>query len=174
MSTIDASAIIERLERGGAAIVALAGVASVQRARWKPAPEHWSILEVCCHLLDEEREDFRVRLRSTLEDAARPWPALDLAGVAEKRRYNERDLTTTLDEFVRERRSSVAWLRSLPEATDFRTAYQHPRFGPVYAGDLLASWAAHDALHLRQIAKRLHAMAADDAPGFAIAYAGEW
>lgn len=174
MSTIDASAIIERLERGGAAIVALAGVASVPRARWKPAPEHWSILEVCCHLLDEEREDFRVRLRSTLEDAARPWPALDLVGVAEKRKYNERDLTTTLDEFVRERRSSVAWLRSLPESTDFRTAYQHPRFGPIHAGDLLASWAAHDALHLRQIAKRLHAMAADDAPGFAIAYAGEW
>lgn len=174
MSTIDASAIIERLERGGAAIVALAGVASVHRARWKPAPEHWSILEVCCHLLDEEREDFRVRLRSTLEDAARPWPALDLVGVAEKRKYNERDLTTTLDEFVRERRLSVAWLRSLPESTDFCTAYQHPRFGLIHAGDLLASWAAHDALHLRQIAKRLHAMAADDAPGFAIAYAGEW
>lgn len=174
MNRVDVAAIIGRLERGAAAVRALAEVASAHRARWKPAPEHWSILEVCCHLLDEEREDFRVRLRSTLEDPTRPWPALDLVGVAEKRKYNERDLATTLDEFVRERRASIAWLRSLPESTDFSTAYQHPKFGPIYAGDLLASWAAHDALHIRQIAKRLHAMAADDAPGFAIAYAGEW
>ncbi|MCC6229864.1 MAG: DinB family protein [Phycisphaerales bacterium] len=174
MSRVDVAAIIGRLERGAAAVQALCAVASAQRARWKPAPEHWSILEVCCHLLDEEREDFRVRLRSTLEDSARPWPALDLVGVAEKRKYNERDLAATLDEFVRERRASIAWLRSLAESTDFNTAYQHPKFGPIYAGDLLASWAAHDALHLRQIAKRLHGMAADDAPGFAIAYAGEW
>lgn len=174
MSKVDLGAIIGRLERGAAAVRALAEVASAPRARWKPAPEHWSILEVCCHLLDEEREDFRVRLRSTLEDPTRPWPALDLVGVAEKRKYNERDLATTLDEFVRERRSSIAWLRSLPESTDFSTAYQHPKFGPIPAGDLLASWAAHDALHIRQIAKRLHAMAADDAPGFAIAYAGDW
>lgn len=174
MSRVDVAAIFGRLERGAAAVRALAEVASMQRARWKPAPEHWSILEVCCHLLDEEREDFRVRLRSTLEDPTRPWPALDLVGVAEKRKYNERDLATTLDEFVRERRASIAWLRAVSESTDFNTAYQHPKFGPIYAGDLLASWAAHDALHIRQIAKRLHAMAADDAPGFATAYAGEW
>jgi len=173
-SKIDAGAIIGRLERGAAAIAALAAMVSPQRARWKPAPEHWSILEVCCHLLDEEREDFRVRLRNTLEDPSRPWPALDLVGVAEKRKYNERDLASIVDEFVRERRASIAWLRSLPESTDFRTAYQHPKFGPIAAGDLLASWAAHDALHIRQIAKRLHGMAADDAPGFAIAYAGDW
>ncbi|MBL8762026.1 MAG: DinB family protein [Phycisphaerae bacterium] len=174
MSTIDIGAIIGRLERGAAAVRALAVVASPQRARWKPAPEHWSILEICWHLLDEEREDFRVRLRSTLEDPTRAWPALDLVGVAEKRKYNERDLTAAVEEFERERRASIAWLRSLPESTDFRAAYQHPKFGPIPAGDLLASWAAHDALHIRQIAKRLHAMAADDAPGFAIAYAGEW
>jgi hypothetical protein len=39
---------------------------------------------------------------------------------------------------------------------------------------LLASWAAHDALHLRQIARRLHGLAARDAGPYGVAYAGEW
>lgn len=174
MSKINAPEIIGRLERGGAAIVAMARIASPARALWKPAPEHWSILEICCHLLDEEREDFRARLQSTFENPATPWAPLDLQGVAEKRAYQTRSLAATLDSFAIERRNSVAWLRSLPDNTDFSVAYVHPKVGPVATGDLLASWAAHDALHLRQIAKRLYAMASDDAPGFEIAYAGEW
>jgi hypothetical protein len=35
----------------------LRGVTEAQ-ARWKPAPEEWSILEVINYLCDEEREDF--------------------------------------------------------------------------------------------------------------------
>jgi hypothetical protein len=40
------------------------------------------------------------------------------------------------------------------------------------AGDLLASWAAHDARHLEQIAKRLHGLAARDGTPYSVAYAG--
>ncbi|HRA68003.1 MAG TPA: DUF664 domain-containing protein, partial [Caldilinea sp.] len=39
----------------------LAGVAP-EEARLKPSAESWSILEVVCHLYDEEREDFREHL----------------------------------------------------------------------------------------------------------------
>ena len=39
----------------------LAGV-DAEQARWKPDADSWSILEVVCHLVDEEREDFRTRL----------------------------------------------------------------------------------------------------------------
>ena len=46
--------------------------------------------------------------------------------------------------------------------------------GGLSAGDLLASWAAHDWLHLRQIAKRRHELTARDAGKFSIAYAGRW
>src|SRR5262249_1486067 len=130
-------------------------------------------LEICCHLLDEEREDFRARLRSTLENPAESWPALNLDGVAERRRYNEQDLSATIDTFRAERAGSIAWLRSLGE-TDWSRAYVHPTFGPITAGDLLASWAAHDALHIRQIAKRLHGLAARDGSPNRIAYAGDW
>ena len=36
----------------------LAGIGA-EEARMKPSKATWSILEVTCHLYDEEREDFR-------------------------------------------------------------------------------------------------------------------
>ena len=34
---------------------------------WKQASDKWCLLEIICHLYDEEREDFRVRLGLVLE-----------------------------------------------------------------------------------------------------------
>ncbi len=166
-------AIIDRLEHFPAALAPLLQNLPDPDARWKPAPEHWSILEICCHLLDEEKEDFRPRLRSTLEDPTRPWPPLELENIAQRRQYNNRQLQPTLSQWLAERADSLRWLRSLANP-DFSRAYHHPKVGPITAGDLLASWAAHDALHLRQLAKRLHNLAARDGAPHKIAYAGEW
>jgi len=177
LSTFDPALIVARLGGTPGAIRALVTPLSDADVRWKPAPEHWSILEVCCHLLDEEREDFRVRLRSTLEDPARAWPPLDLERVAERRAYNTRQLGPTLDAFEQERRESLAWLASVLSPfsrPDWSRAYNHNRYGPMHAGMLLASWAAHDALHLRQIAKRLHGLAERDSAGWTTKYAGDW
>ncbi len=41
-------------------------------ARWRPAGGAWSILEVVCHLGDEEEYDFRPRIESTLATPTRP------------------------------------------------------------------------------------------------------
>lgn len=165
-------ALVDRLERFAGVLPAVTSCLTDADARWKPAPEHWSVLEVCRHLLDEEREDFRVRLESTLRDPGAKWPPLELENIAERRKYNEADLAETVAAWVTERRKSVAWLRSLV-SPDWTAAYQHPR-GPIRAGDLLASWAAHDALHLRQIAKRLHELAGRDGGEFKTGYAGAW
>lgn len=170
---MDSDAIIGRLEAFGRGLPAVVGELSDSDVRWKPAPEHWSILEICCHLLDEEKEDFGLRLRSTLEDPSRAWPPLELEKVAERRSYNTRDLKATVAEFSRERGASVAWLRSL-ESPDWGRVYQGRKLGPISAGELLASWGAHDALHLRQVAKRLHGLAGRDGTGFRLEYAGEW
>jgi hypothetical protein len=176
-ATINLESMVERMARYPAVVRAAAMLVSAEDARWKPTAKDWSILEVCCHLLDEEREDFRLRLRSTLEDASRPWAPLDLTGVAEARGYNTRDLGETLAAFERERADSMAWLRGLEGAgkrVDWSIAYQHPKVGPVRAGELMVSWAAHDALHLRQISRRVYQMALRDAPGQSAVYAGEW
>ena len=167
-------AIIARLERFPAALHVAVATASAADARFKPPSGNWSVLEVACHLADEEVEDFRTRLRFILGRTPGAWPAIDPDGWARDRRYNEQDPAAVLARFAAERGKSIDWLRALPSETDWGLVYQHPKFGPIRAGDLLASWAAHDALHLRQIAKRFWELAARDAPGFSTAYAGEW
>jgi len=173
-ASLDPGAIRDRLARFPAALRAAAAVASPVDQRWKPAPEHWSILEVCCHLLDEEREDFRPRAELTLRDPTLDWPKLDLEQVSERRGYSQRDAARILDEFAAARSANIGWLDSIAAGADWSRAKSHPKFGPLAAGMLLASWAAHDALHLRQIAKRLHDLAARDAGPSSVQYAGDW
>jgi hypothetical protein len=157
----------------GQALPALVGSVPDDQAKWKPADGSWSILEVVTHLADEEVEDFRTRVRMTLESPAESWPKIDPPGWAVERRYNEGNLPAALDRFVSERSASIAWLRGLA-GPDWSSAYEHPKFGPIHAGDLLAAWAAHDALHLRQIAKRMFQLAGEYAGEYKTIYAGEW
>ena len=166
---------IHRLAQAPAAFRALAGCVPSSRLRWKPAPEHWSVTEIVAHVADEEAEDFRVRVEATLAGAE--WPPLDLDRVAERRGYNARDAGVELERFEAARRDSVTRLLAILACKpDWSTAHQHPKFGPIKAGDLLVSWAAHDALHLRQIARRLHDLAEADAVslGCSVRYAGNW
>jgi hypothetical protein len=153
----------------------LVGHLPSEHARFKPPTNAWSILEIINHLADEDADDFRARLKSTLDDPTRPWPLTDPEGWAVTRNYQDRDLAESLDRFERERAESIRWLRSL-DNPDWTKAYIHPRHGPVYAGELMVSWPAHDALHIRQIAKRLFELAAREGePGkFGVGYAGAW
>ncbi|GAB5496495.1 MAG: DinB family protein [Phycisphaerales bacterium] len=141
--------------------------------RWKPESGAWSVLEIVCHLADEEIEDFRPRVLGTLADPSEPWSPIDPEGVAVQRRYNEQDLAERVDQFTSERSRSVELLRSLV-APDWERAYEHPQFGPIRAGDVMVSWAAHDMLHIRQIAKRRFELAAAAGNGYNTAYAGVW
>jgi hypothetical protein len=168
------SALITRLAQFGPALPHTVRGIEISDLRWKPTSGNWSILEVLGHLADEEVEDFPLRLAFVLEMRPGPWPSIDPVGWATSRRYNEQDPESVLARLTAARQRNVAWLRSLPASTDWTLSYQHPRFGPIRAGDILASWPAHDALHLRQIAKRLHELAARDGDPFSTRYAGEW
>jgi hypothetical protein len=170
---MNAAALIARLEHLPAALPSLLAGVSVEDARWKPPSAAWSILEIVNHLADEEESDFRARIRATLAEPQQDWPKIDPEGWAVQRRYNERDLGESIARFVRSRRESMQWLHSLGEVAWDR-ACQHPRFGPIHAGALLGAWAAHDALHLRQIAKRLYELAQRDADPYPTIYAGQW
>ena len=52
--------------------------------------------------------------------------------------------------------------------------HTHPIFGGLSAGDLLASWVAHDFLHLRQLARLQFQYASLLAEPYSTRYAGEW
>ncbi len=165
--------MIAALERAAEGFHASLVHVSDEDARWKPPSQNWSVLEIVCHLVDEEREDFRRRIELTLEDSDQPWPSVNPEIWAVERRYSQRDFQTVLQEFVKERKQSVRWLKSLVEP-DWFAAYKHPHLGELRAGDLLVSWVAHDQLHFRQIAKRKYEMIKRDSGDFSFAYAGDW
>jgi hypothetical protein len=169
---MDPSALLMQLERNALRIQHLVEGASPEQARWKPDPKSWSILEVVCHLLDEEREDFRVRLNIILHEPARDWPPIDPAGWVTSRAYNSRELGPSLLEFLAERRASLAWLRGLGQP-DWEASVT-TRFGSMRAGDMFASWTAHDQLHMRQFVELHRAWLVEQARPYDVRYAGEW
>lgn len=149
------------------------GGVSEEDARWRPPSQNWSILEIVSHLVDEEQEDFPLRLKMTLENPEKRWPSINPEVSAVERNYNEMKLERKVREFCDLRKSSVEWLESL-ESPRWDTTYQHPHLGGLRAGDILAAWVAHDQLHVRQIAKRKYELIRRDAGEFLIDYAGEW
>lgn len=119
---------------------------------WKPNPEKWCLLEIICHLYDEEREDFRARTRHVLETRTDPLPSIDPPGWVQERKYIKQNFADKLGMFLKEREKSVEWLQSL-QSPKWDNAYEHPKFGLMTAKMLLSNWLAHDYLHIRQILK---------------------
>ncbi len=160
------------LAQGAETIQGLVAGVSPAEARGRPAPDAWSILEVVAHLLDEEREDFRPRLDFVLRRSQETWASIDPAGWVTARGYNDRELAATLAAFLTERERSLAWLAGLTNP-DWTRVYQ-ASFGPITAGDLAASWAAHDLLHSRQLLELRHARLLALAAPHRTQYAGDW
>jgi uncharacterized damage-inducible protein DinB len=167
---MDVTALRTHLERLPDAVEALVRGCSEEEWRWRPAEGGWSLIEIVGHLLAEEVDDFRARLRALLEDPEGPWPALDPEGAVREGRFQDLDPATTLERLRQERAASLAWLRGL--ATPRWENARPTRHGPLHAGDLLCSWAAHDARHLAQIARRLHGLSARAGAPFSVLYAG--
>ena len=163
---------IDRLSHSPNIISALVKGVTVEQARWKPTPEKWSILEVINHLDDEERDDFRARLDGILHRPGQPLPPIDPPRWAVERKYNERDLQESFGRFLQERRSSLTWLGSLKNP-NWENSHQLPH-GQIRAGDFLASWAAHDLLHIRQLTKLHWEHLNRVSEPFETEYAGQW
>jgi hypothetical protein len=169
---IELASCIVQLEQQAQSIRSLVAGVSAEQARWKPTPDSWSILEVVNHLYDEEREDFRTRLKHILDGTDGLPPPIDPAGWVTERRYNERTLAASLADFLDERRHSLAWLQSLP-APNWDSTVETP-FRRLSAGDMLMAWLAHDLLHLRQLVELHYAYHQQQAQPYQVGYAGDW
>ena len=146
---------------------------SVAQARWKPSESDWSLLEVINHLVDEEREDFRQRTQLLLISPDTPWPPIHPGAWVTERGYNQRDLTESLKAFFAERANSIAWLNGLHQP-DWESSAIAPWGGPFKAGDMLASWLAHDHLHIRQLNELQYLWHAQQSKPYEVGYAGDW
>ena len=150
----------------------LAQSCSPDQSRWKPNPTSWSILEVINHLYDEEREDFRTHLDLILHRSQDPWTSINPQAWVEERGYNQRDLTTSLNNFIEERKTSLDWLKGLKNP-NWEARYTNP-LGSMQAGDMLSAWVAHDLLHIRQLVELHYAFLVELAKPYPLSYAGDW
>ena len=149
----------------------LAGLTQ-DEARAKPEPVSWSILETLCHLLDEERLDFRRRLDALVNHPAEEWEPIDPEAWVRERHYNEQDFRDVKERFFSERSKSLDWLKGL-EHTSWDANYT-ASFGTITAGELFASWVAHDNLAIRQLVELRRARLERITSPLSIEYAGEW
>ena len=167
------SHIIHQLEANRKTFEGLFTSSDAAEITWRPAEKKWCLLEIACHLHDEEREDFRARLNHTLENPEQKLPSIDPVGWVTSRKYMDQDFENTVRNFLAEREQSVAWLKSL-ENPAWKNAHHHPKFGPMSAEMFLANWLAHDYLHLRQIIRLRYHYLEQAAAEVKLRYAGEW
>ncbi|HUH98038.1 MAG TPA: DinB family protein [Anaerolineales bacterium] len=149
----------------------LAGV-SQEQARLKPSAGSWSMLEVICHLHDEEREDFREHLDLIVNRPAGEWHRIDPQAWVTERAYNQQDFRAAQGKFFDERRKSLDWLQELTGA-DWNRTYRSSS-GSMSAGEMFASWIAHDNLHIRQLTELRRYRIETITKPYEIQYAGEW
>ncbi len=165
--------ITTRLAHNARAIRALIEGCTDAQLRWKPDAAIWSMLEVLCHLADEEELDFRSRLDVTLHHPGTAWSAIDPPSWVSERAYNEQDLVESLQRFLSQREQSIAWLLHLA-SPDWDAAYEHPKIGRMSARDIVTSWQAHDLLHLRQLTRLHFLWLQRQSPDARTDYAGNW
>ena len=168
---MDHNFIIENLSRNANTYKGLLSGISKEEYLWRPQPEKWCLLEIVCHLYDEEQYDFRGRTKHVLEINPDPLPPIDPVGWVKSRNYIDQNYDEMLEKFLIERKKSVEWLKALKDP-NWKNEYMH-KLGPMSAEFFLANWLAHDLLHFRQIIT-LQYNYTKSVTGVDIGYAGSW
>jgi hypothetical protein len=116
-------------------------------------PETWSPWVVVGHLIHGERTDWIPRAQIILAQGSdRRFTPYDR--FAQFRESRGKPLAVLLDEFEALRRDNLATLAGWTlTTTELDLTGEHPEFGRVTLGQLLATWVAHDLGHIAQIAR---------------------
>jgi len=153
----DAVALLERTPASLSAL--LAGLPE----RWVRATQgdgNWSPYDVVDHLIQGERTNWMVRARHILAGEQRPFDPFDrMAPVTERQGKRVDELLATFAELRRENVAALVGMH-LTSADLSRTG-QHPEFGEVRLGQLLATWVVHDLNHMGQIVQTMAHVYAD-------------
>ena len=139
---------------------------------WRPYPTHWCLLEILCHLQDNEHEDFKVRVQSVLENHRTPFVSIEPSLWVKERAYITQNFEEQLTAFLQKRKESIKWLENLKQPA-WENTYYHETYGKLTARNLLVNWLAHDNLHIRQIT-RIKYLYLQTHSGEDLSYAGKW
>src|SRR5690349_690605 len=95
---------------------ALMGELSDDDARWKPAPDRFSIAEVLAHLSHSEGHCYRARLDRFMSEERPEFEPDDAQFHLDL--YREADPEDQFDHFEEQRESNIEFLRNLPRAAE--------------------------------------------------------
>jgi len=123
---------------------------SEEDARWKPAPDRFSVAEVLAHLSHAEGHCYRARVDAFLAGDGAEIEPYDPHLNPEI--YRDCDPEEDFNHFEEQRDANLEFLRDLPVEAGARTAV-HREAGTITLSELLHEWALHDLGHIRQIAE---------------------
>ena len=145
---------LDLLEATPAILRGLMSEVSDEDARWKPAPDRFSIAEVLAHLSHSEGHCYRARLDRFLSEEMPVFEPDDAQMHLEL--YKNADPEESFAHFEDQRETNIELLRGLPAETGTRKA-RHLAAGEITLAQMLHEWALHDLGHVRQIAELVRA-----------------
>jgi hypothetical protein len=145
---------LELLEATPAILRGLMSEISEEDARWKPAPDRFSIAEVLSHLSHSEEHCYRARVDRFLSEEMPKFEPDDAQMHLDL--YRDADPEEEFGHFEDRRDANVELLRRLPAAAAHRKA-MHREAGEITLSQMLHEWALHDLGHIRQVAELVRA-----------------
>jgi hypothetical protein len=145
---------LDLLESTPAILRDLMSELSEEDARWKPAPDRFSVAEVLAHLSHSEGHCYRARLDRFLSEEL-PEVEPDHASLHYDL-YRQADPQDSFDHFEEQRETNVEFMRTLPRSAGARRA-RHREAGEITLSEMLHEWALHDLGHIRQVAELVRA-----------------
>jgi hypothetical protein len=121
------------------------------RGGFRYAPGKWSIQQLVGHIADAERI-FAYRLLRIARSDATPLPGWEENHYAQTGEFDDRTLSSLLDEWTIARESTIALVRGLPDAAWERSGVANN--APVTAAALLYIILGHVEHHLAVLRER--------------------
>src|SRR5207248_10996467 len=128
----------------------MAGVTDAD-ARWKPAPERFSIAEVLAHLSHSEGHCYRMRLDRFLSEQRPEFEPDDAQLYLDL--YRDADPEDAFDHFEEQRETNIEFIRGLPGSDGGRVAL-HQEAGEDTMAPMLHEGAEHVLGHITHLAER--------------------
>jgi hypothetical protein len=123
-------------------------------ARWKPAPDRFSVAEVLAHLSHSEGHCYRMRLDRFMSESLPEFEPDDAQMYLDL--YRDADPEDSFDQFEGQRETNLEYLHGLPAGAGDRLAL-HKEHGRITLAQMLHEWTLHDLGHIRQIAELVRA-----------------
>jgi DinB superfamily len=141
---------LDLLEATPAILRGIMSEISEDDARWKPAPDRFSIAEVLSHLSHTEGHCYRARVDRFLAEEMPEFDPDDAQMHLDV--YNNADPEEDFGHFEDQRETNIELLRGLSADAGSRKAL-HRAAGEITLSQMLHEWALHDLGHIRQIAE---------------------